>query len=204
MLIEKSIDEFIDEVATEEPTPGGGSVAALSGALGVALSCMVCKLTIGKKKYEEVWEEMRKILDELVPIGERLKKLIDEDTEAYKKVISAYSMPKNNMDREEAIQSALVSATKVPFEVIWQCYRALQLVDIVAEKGNVNSITDAGTSCIMLFSAIRSAASVVKINLSSIKDETFIAKEKEEMEKIFEEAKKLEEKILSNVEKRMK
>ena len=162
MLTEKTVSKFLDELASNAPAPGGGSVAALSGALGSALTSMVCRLTIGKKKYLEVESEMKAILQKSETMRAKFTALIDKDTEAFNKVIEAYGLPKDS-DAQKALRSAAIQeATKeaalVPLEVMKHVIDALALANVVAEKGNINSISDAGVSAHMLHAAAESAA----------------------------------------------
>ena len=184
MLTEKTISKFLDELASNSPTPGGGSVAALSGALGSALISMVCNLTIGKKKYLTVEDEMRHILEQ----SERLRKTftasIVQDTDAFNKVMEAYGLPKETEDqkalRSAAIQGATKEAALVPLQVMNHVIDALALAKIAAEKGNISCISDAGASAAMLHAAAESAALNVQINLKSIKDTDFVGWKSEE------------------------
>lgn len=178
MLTSLRITEFLDELASSSPAPGGGSVAALSGALGVALTSMVCNLTVGKKKYTAVEQEMKTILARAEELRKTLTDLIVRDTEAFNKVIEAFSLPKETDDqkalRSAAIQESTKEATLVPLRVMKLTVDGLALAKTVAEKGNVNSISDAGVSALMLYAAAEGAALNVQINLSGINDAEFV------------------------------
>lgn len=177
-LVEMKISEFIEELSSDSPAPGGGSVAALSGALSAALSSMVCNLTIGKEKYKDVEYDMENILERLQNIRKRLLEIIDEDTEAFNQVMDAFKLPKNTEEekkvRKEKIQEALKKAALVPLETARLCAEIIEISKEVAEKGNKNSITDAGVSMIMADAGLKSAILNVKINLKSIEDEKFV------------------------------
>ncbi len=177
-LVEMKISEFIEELSSDSPAPGGGSVAALSGALSAALSSMVCNLTIGKEKYKDVEYDMENILERLQNIKKRLLEIIDEDTEAFNQVMDAFKLPKNTEEekkvRKEKIQEALKKAAHVPLETARLCAEIIEISKEVAEKGNKNSITDAGVSMIMADAGLKSAILNVKINLKSIEDEKFV------------------------------
>ena len=177
-LIEMKLKDFIDELSSDSPAPGGGSVAALAGALSSALSSMVCNLTIGKEKYKDVEYDMEKILDRVEDIRERFMELIDRDTEAFNKVMDAFKLPKNTEEekkiRKEKIQDALKGAALVPLETARMCAEMIELCKEIAEKGNKNSITDVGVAAIMAKAGLESAILNVKINLKSINDENFI------------------------------
>jgi len=177
-LIEMKLKDFIDELSSDSPAPGGGSVAALAGALSSALSSMVCNLTIGKEKYKDVEYDMENLLERLQDIKKRLLDLIDEDTRAFNRVMEAFKLPKNTEEekkiRKEKIQEALKKAALVPLETARLCAEIIEISKEVAEKGNKNSITDAGVSMIMADAGLKSAILNVKINLKSIEDEKFV------------------------------
>lgn len=179
MLALKTVSEFIDNVASDSPAPGGGSVSALAGALGAALTAMVCHLTIGKKKYEDVQTEMIGLLGQADELKARLIILMDQDTEAFNRVMEAFGMPRSTDAEKEkrstAIQEATKQATLVPLEVMKLAERALTLAKSAAEKGNVNSISDAGVAGVMLKAACEGAALNVRINLATLKDGRFVS-----------------------------
>ena len=185
MLTQKSITAFLNELASNSPAPGGGSVAALAGALGAALTSMVCHLTIGKKKYAAVEQEMNSVLLKSEELRATFAALIDQDTEAFNKVMEAYSLPKETDDqkalRTAAIQVATKEATMIPLRVMRHIIDALALTKIAAEKGNTNSVSDAGVSALMLRAAAESAAYNVEINLKSITDTEFVGWTAEEL-----------------------
>lgn len=184
MLTSRTLMQFLDELASNSPAPGGGSVAALAGAIGSALTSMVCNLTIGKKKYADVQEEIQSVLGQSEKLRQELTELIDKDTEAFNSVMAAFAMPKNTEDeqrqRDSAIQEATKRATLVPLSVMGLCARALALTKIVAEKGNKKSASDAGVAALMLQSACGGAALNVRINLASLNDEPFVRQTTEE------------------------
>lgn len=193
-LVSKKVDSFLTDLASDSPAPGGGSVAALSGALGASLTSMVCNLTIGKDKYSEVQNEIKKTLNQTKKLRKKLTKLIDEDTEAFNKVMKAFKMPKDGDEqkkkRSKAIQEGYKTAANVPLETANICIQGLNFAKIVAEKGNKNSITDAAVSALMLKAGFESAVLNVKINLGSIKDEKYvsnISNQIQEMEKYSKE-----------------
>jgi len=185
MLTDRTISKFLDELASNSPAPGGGSVAALAGSLGSALTSMVCNLTIGKKKYVEVDREMRTVLTASESLRETFRGLIEKDTEAFSKVMEAYSLPKDTDDqkalRSTAIQQAMKEATLVPLEVMKHVIDAVALAKTVASKGNANSISDAGVSALMLRAALEGAAMNVEINLKGIDDSEFTGWKSEEV-----------------------
>jgi len=177
MLIEETLAGFLDEVASDSPAPGGGSVSALSGALGAALGAMVCRLTVGKKKYADVKEEMQEVMAELDDSKKKLMLLIDMDTDAFNKLMMAFKLPKASDDEKAARKRAIQEATKVAIDVPMKtckiCLKVVELCKPVAEKGNVNSVTDAGCAVLLARSGFNGAAMNVRINLGSMKDEGF-------------------------------
>lgn len=184
-VIEQTVASFLSDLASSSPAPGGGSVAALAGAIGSALTAMVCNLTIGKKKYQAVESEMRKILKQAEELRRTFGELADEDTRAFNKVMEAYALPKETDDqkalRSAAIQEATKEAALVPLRVMKHVIDAFALARIVAEKGNINSISDAGVSALMLHAAAEGAAMNVRINLSNIADAEFVGWHSEEV-----------------------
>jgi len=206
-LVDMNILEFLDELGSKSPAPGGGSVAALSGALAAALGEMVCNLTIGKEKYADVEDEIKSILKDCKKIREELIELIDKDTQAFNEVMNAFKLPKENEEqieiRRKAIQEAFKNAALVPLKTAKKSFEVLKLAKIIAEKGNKNSITDSGVSALLACSAVRAAIYNVRINLGSIKNEHFVndlnsqIKELEkESETLYRETKEIVEKYL--------
>ena len=185
MLTTMSLKNFLDELASRSPAPGGGSVAALSGALGAALAAMVCHLTIGKKKYAEHDDETKIVLAKAEEARAYFTALIDRDTIAFNKVMEAYALPKDTDDqralRSAAVQEATKEAALVPLEVMHHVIDTLALTRVVAEKGNVNSVSDAGVSALMLGAACESAALNVQVNLKDITDGEFVGWRSEEV-----------------------
>ena len=177
-LVSMKIGGFLSELASDSPAPGGGSVAALAGSLGAALSSMVCNLTIGKEKYADVQLEIKDTLKKSEQLRKELIKLIDEDTEAFNDVMKAFKMPKETEEqkekRKQAIQKGYKTAAKVPLETAKTCEKILDIAMVVAEKGNKNSITDAAVSALMAQAGVKSAILNIKINLGSIKDDEFV------------------------------
>ena len=203
----KSLQTLLDELASAEPGPGGGTVAALSGALGASLVAMVCHLTIGKKGYENVSTEMQTILPRAEALRRKLTDLMQADTDAYRWVMNAYRLPKNTDDekaaRIHAIQAALQYASDVPLHVAELCAQVLELARVVAEKGNKNAASDGGVGALIVEAGLRGAAFNVTINLGSIADETFVQDHRARVGKLLAEAERAEREILSIVEKRV-
>jgi glutamate formiminotransferase/formiminotetrahydrofolate cyclodeaminase len=204
-LASMNVNSFLSELASSSPAPGGGSVAALAGSLGAALSSMVCSLTLGKDKYVDVQDEIKDVLRKSEKSRKDLIKLIDEDTQAFNDVIKAFKMPKETIEQKEkrsqAIQQGYKTAAKIPLETAKKCEEILDLAIIVAKKGNQNSITDAAVSALMAHAGLKSALLNVKINLGSIKDEDFVENTTIRIDKLQKNADEKTNKILKIVEK---
>ncbi|MCF6464445.1 formimidoyltetrahydrofolate cyclodeaminase [Clostridium sp. Cult2] len=211
MLMDESIGDYIDKVASKEPTPGGGSVAALAGSLGSALTAMVGYLTIGRKMYEEldekIKEEMRQNFEELKKSIEKLNHIVDEDTKAFDKVMEAFKLPKETdeekKNRFEAIQEGYKIALEVPLRCAEECFKVLKIQKVFADYGNVNAITDVGVGALLAATGLEGALLNVKINLLSIKDEEFKNKMEEKVDNLLKEGIELKEKLLKIVYERL-
>jgi formiminotetrahydrofolate cyclodeaminase len=204
MPTRKTLSGFLDELASPSPAPGGGSVAALAGALGAALTAMVCQLTIGKKKYADVEENMKRILQQAELLRGQFTQLIDKDTEAFQKVMEAFGLPKDTDPqkalRAAAIREATKEATLVPLEVMKHCIDALALAQEVASSGNINAASDAGVSALMLHAGCAAAALNVRINLNALDDPEFVGWKMEELESILNTSSMMLEEIQSVVD----
>ena len=170
----QSVSGFVASVASSDPVPGGGSVAAHAGALAAALAQMVAGLTVGKKKYASVDAEMKNAALAAVSLGNRLAALVQQDADAYAKVSSAYKLPKEPADaaarRAETITAALLEAASVPLETARCCVEVARLAAVVAEKGNTNAITDAGVAALLAEAGCRGAAYNVRVNVQALDD----------------------------------
>ena len=192
MIKDDSIQKYLDELAGSSSTPGGGSAAAVMGAIGAALVSMVCHLTIGKKNYAEVEAEMREVLGQSENLRHRLTGMINDDVAAFNQVMAAYGMPKNSDEektrRTASIQEALKRATQVPLNCAKICFEVMELAKRAAEKGNVNVVSDAGVAVLAACAALKSAALNVYVNTAAIKDETFNAQKLTELDKVLADA----------------
>ncbi|QCX33712.1 cyclodeaminase/cyclohydrolase family protein [Caloramator sp. E03] len=203
MLAQKSIAEFLNETASSSPVPGGGSIAALSGAIAAALTEMVANLTVGKKGYENVQEDMPSIIKITEEYRHSFIRDIDEDAESFNKFMIALKMPKSSEEeikiRKEAIEKASKEAALVPLKVAKDALKLMDTVEEIVIKGNKNAITDGAVAAMMARTAVLSALYNVKINLLSIKDEMFVHKISKEVEEIEGKALEREKEILSKV-----
>ncbi|BBL72007.1 methenyltetrahydrofolate cyclohydrolase [Methylogaea oryzae] len=188
MIKDKPVQTFLDELASKSSTPGGGSAAAVMGAMGAALVSMVCNLTIGKKGYEAVDADMRALLQRTEALRAKLADMVRADVEVFDKVMAAYGLPKDSDEqkaaRSAAIQAALKQATDVPMECARACAEAIALSRIAAEQGNRNVVTDAGVAVMAAYAALKSAALNVYINTGTIRDKDFVEQRVAELEAI--------------------
>ena len=189
-LTDKPVTNFLDELASNAPAPGGGSVASLSGALGAALISMVCNLTLGKKGYDEVQDDMQELVAKSESLRQELTDLLEEDVKAYTAYSIAAKMPRTTDEqktiRMEAMQSALKGATEVPLRIAGAAVRVMDLCMPAAQKGNKWAVSDAGVAVLMAEAALRSAALNVLINLGTVKDQAFVETKRAELDYLLE------------------
>lgn len=201
LFIEKSLKDYVAEVASGAPVPGGGSVAALAGSLGAALTSMVGNLTIGRKGYIELDDEIKKEMDDsfekIQKSIEVLNGIVDEDSKAFDKVMEAFKMPKGTEEekakRSEAIQEGYKVALQVPLRCAEECLNVLRLQKVFAEYGNKNAISDVGVGALLAAAALESALLNVRINLNGIKDVEFKKKIEEKIDNLMNEGMKLKD-----------
>lgn len=190
LLTDKPVSQFLDALASSAPAPGGGSVAALSGALGAALLSMVCNLTVGKKKYANVEQDIKAILEKSESLRHKLADLLQADVQAYTAVSQAMKMPRATEEekaaRAETLQKALKGATKVPLQIAEACVEVIALCQPAAEKGNKNAVSDAGVAILMAEAGLRSAALNILINLGWIEDQRFTAEKQRQLDVLLE------------------
>lgn len=205
MLVDKNIKDFILATASDNPAPGGGSVAALCGALGAALGTMVCNLTIGREKYQSVESEFNEIKPQLEQNVSKLTSLIDDDTNAFNDVMSAFKLPKDTDEqkakRSEAIQKGYKKAISVPLETAQTALQTLSFMELIVTKGNPNAVTDGAVGALASETAIKGALLNVKINLTAVKDQTYISDTKKTITDIEEKMNNYLQKVLSIVDK---
>lgn len=186
MIKDSSVDKFLDDLASSAPTPGGGSAAAIMGGMGAALVSMVCNLTIGKKNYAEVEEEMKTLLAQAESLRGHLTDMVKHDVDAFDGLMAAYGLPKDTDEqkaaRSQAIQDSLKAATDAPLACARACAEVIALSLTAAEKGNRNVVSDAGVAALAAQAALRSAALNVDINVPSIKDADFAASRRAEID----------------------
>ena len=207
MLLEKSVEEFVASVASKDPAPGGGSVAALSSSLGSALTAMVGNLTIGRKAYLKLSEEQQRELDrnfqKVQELIDRMNQLTEEDTTAFNGVMKAFKMPKvteqEKKIRKMAIEEATKEALEVPLTVGKESLEILKLQQAFADNGNPNAITDVGVGALLAYAGLEGALFNVLINLQGLSDEAYIADVKKQCKELTEEGNRLKEATLATV-----
>lgn len=203
MLAEKKLEEFIALLASDAPAPGGGGVAALSGAMGAGLISMVCNLTIGKKGYEEFEAELKKALNESQLLHKKLTNLIDEDANAFSSVIAAFKMPKETDEektiRSAAVQTAYKKAADIPYKIATTCLEVLELGQNVMDISNTNVISDVGIAAISGYAGLEGGVMNVNVNLPSIKDETYVKEREQQLQDMLSRGKSLRDSICQRV-----
>jgi glutamate formiminotransferase/formiminotetrahydrofolate cyclodeaminase len=203
-LIRMNLRSFADETASESPAPGGGSISAYVGSLGVSLGVMVANLSAGKRG----WEEQLPVFSEAAEQGQQLKDtlllLVDEDTNAFNKIMNAFGLPKNTEEekntRSQAIEDATKYACEIPFKVMETAFAALAMLELMIEKGNKNSITDAGVGVLCVKTAVRGAYFNVLVNAQGIKDRSFADAIKSKAKEVLNQTNLTADKLVEKVE----
>ena len=207
-LVELLTQEFVEKVASEAPAPGGGSVSALAGALAAALCAMVARLTLGKEKYRDTWQEMEQVRDSADALMRRLLELVDEDTAAYNQVLSALKLPRDTeaqrSARQAAIRSAAQKATAVPMDTLRNVTGLLDLAEAAVEKGNPNCLSDAGVAAHLIRAAASGAAYNVRINLSGLDDQAIATQMKLETTELLSRVMSAVAKLQETLNKRLR
>lgn len=199
-LTDLTVKGLLDVTAGKDPVPGGGSISALSGSIAAALTEMVAGLTIGRKKYAEVEEQMKQLVERVYEIRQQLILDVDRDSEAYNVVFAAFQMPKETDEQKAArsaqIQEATKIAANVPMEVARRVYSLLSDIEEVVSNGNQNAVTDGCVAMMSARNAIIGALFNVRINLTSIKDEQFVADMTAEADRLEREVIEREAKVI--------
>lgn len=204
MLSNLTVKSFLEKTAAGTPVPGGGSVAALGGALAAGLLEMVAGLTVGRAGFEPVELEMRALIKRAAGLRHALTDAIDRDAEAYDSVMSAYRLPKNSaaekLRRQAAVQAALKQAARVPLEVAKDALAILGFVETAVKKGNPNAVTDGAVGALLARTAALAALYNVKTNLLLIKDRAFVEKLSSEAAQLETQVNNLERRVLKAVD----
>ena len=207
MIKERPVEAFLDELASKASTPGGGSAAAIMGAMAAALVSMVANLTVGKLKYEAVDAEMQTMLSNSERLRLEMTDMIKADVDVFDHVMAAYALPKESDAektlRSQTIQSALKAASDVPLACAKLCAEVIGLCKPMAEKGNANVISDAGVAVLTANAALRSAALNVYINIGAIKDEEFVNDRRQQLEALLAGSAELTEDVYELVKSKL-
>lgn len=202
-----TLEAFVLKLAGGSATPGGGSAAALAGALGASLCAMTARLTVGREKFKDVWKEMERVQKEAAALATRLLDLVGEDARAYETVMAAFKMPEQDEARKtaraEAIQEAMKGAARVPFETLQLVTQAADLAAAALEKGNPNCLSDAGVAGQLLRAAAEGAGYNVRINLAFVKDRTLAARLEKETETMLEKVRSAADKLEKKMKQRL-
>ena len=208
MLTDLTVKDFLNKVAGSDPVPGGGSIAALNGALASALAAMVANLTIGKKKYAEVQDLMQAVAGEAESLMADFIADVDRDSEAYNRVFACFKMPKETDEekaaRSAAIQEATKYAAEVPLEVARRAYALMPRIAEVARRGNQNAVTDACVAMLSARNAVLAALLNVRINLSSLKDQELVASLQAEADELEHQAIVREQELLQQINQELR
>ena len=198
-----TVEGFINETASSSPAPGGGSIAALNAASSAALIAMVAQLTLGKEKYAASQEEMKEVAEKAGALKDQFLAFIDEDSNAFNKIMAAFKMPKDTDEAKKARSAAIQDATKgaalVPFKVGQKANELFALAEAVILRGNPNAVTDGAVAAMNARAAVRGAFLNVKINLGSIKDALFVEDLKKRMAEIEADVDAREQALLGKV-----
>jgi formiminotetrahydrofolate cyclodeaminase len=199
-LDQLSVRDFVKELSSGNPTPGGGSVAALCGALGAALSSMVANLTVEREKYKQTWKSMEEVRETAEDLSERFLGLMQEDSDTYHKVMAAFELPRETEEqkalRQAAIEEAMKKAAAVPLETLRASEKLIRAARDAVRGGNPNAITDAAAAVQLANTTAVVASYNVQINISRIKDQAFV----ERCEKEVTEILKRQEVLISDVD----
>lgn len=201
--MEKELEGFLRTLASSAPVPEGGGAAALAGALGIALGNMVGNLTLGKKKYAAVQEDILALNTEAEELRRDFIALIEEDALAFEPLSRAYGIAKDDPAREEILETALKRAAGPPLKIMEKCARALELIAEYGEKGSALAVSDAGCAAALTLAAMKSAALNVRINTGSMTDGTAAGEMNARADKLLMEYGKIAEEIYENVSRRL-
>lgn len=205
MLMQNSCQDFLTKLASKQAVPGGGGAAALAGSLGAALASMVCNLTIGKKKYQDVQEDIALLLTQTEALRSKLAFLAEEDARVFEDFMQVYKLP-NETDEQKKLRADLfsaraIAAADVPWQIAELCREVLKLCVQIAQIGNKQVISDAAVAALLARAALRSACYNVLVNMPNITDAEYVKKHTVAIDNIKQDAFLLEEQVLEYTEK---
>jgi glutamate formiminotransferase/formiminotetrahydrofolate cyclodeaminase len=207
-LVDMNLTAFANETASESPAPGGGSISAYVGALGVSLGTMVANLSSHKRGWDDRWEEFSDVAERGQKLKDTLLNLVDEDTRAFNRIMEAFGLPKKTDEekkiRTKAIQEASKYAMEIPFKVMETSYRSVEIMRAMAENGNPNSVSDAGVGALCALTAVEGAFLNVKINASGIHDKQFTQELISKGEEILQKTRACRDAIMETVEQKIR
>jgi formiminotetrahydrofolate cyclodeaminase len=199
----KTFQDYLKELSSDSPAPGGGNAAAITGALGASLAAMVCNLTIGKKKYSDVENEMTDLKQKFLEYQRKFIELSLKDNDAFNKVMNTMKVPKDTEEHKELrlqnIEKATYGAIEIPADVMKSCADILPLIKIIIEKGNKNSLSDAGVAVSLIGSSARSAYLNVLINCGSLKNQTIAGEIKKQADVLIDDITTFSEVLIRQV-----
>ena len=202
-LVKMGVTEFVDELASDSPAPGGGSVSALASAMSAGLTNMVGVLTFNKKGYKDHWEEVEEIANEAQALKDKFLHLVDEDTESFNQVLAAMRLPKKTEEqieiRDSAIQEATIHSADIPLQVMKHSLKSMELATRMAEIGNQNSLSDAGVAILQAKAGLEGAAMNVLINIPGIEDKSIVADFEKQVADLRSAAEKLAKETLDEI-----
>ena len=206
-LFSMSLRDVLKVSASSEPTPGGGSIAAITAAFAASMVAMVANLTIGKKKYRDVEAQVTSLRDRALCLMNRAEELVDADMAQFRRFMDCYKMPASTDQererREHLIQEALKGATDTPLEIARTCLEVLKMADEIAPIGNAMAVSDAGVACYLADAALRAALLNVDINLPQLKDESYVMSARISKEGLLNQATELKEHALKVISARI-
>jgi len=202
-MLDKSCKDFNEVLASKAPVPGGGGAAAMGGAIGMALSNMVGNLTVGKKKYADVEDEVKELLEKGSKVIAELEALVDKDAEVFEPLSKAYGLPRSTPEeikfKEETLENCCKTACSVPMEIMRKAYEGIKIHERMGRIGTMLAISDVACGVAFMKAALISGKLNVIININSIKDPDFIKATKEEMDKLMEEGTRIADETLELV-----
>ncbi|MBS4032447.1 MAG: cyclodeaminase/cyclohydrolase family protein [Clostridiales bacterium] len=207
-MTEKSCADFLDVLASKAPVPGGGGAAAMGGAIGMALSNMVGNLTVGKKKYADVEDEVKELVEKGSAVISELKILVDRDAEVFEPLSKAYGLPKDTPEQIEFKAKTMEECSKVacsvPIEIMRKSYEGIKIHERMGQIGTLIAISDVGCGVAFLKAALISGYLNVIININTIKDQAYVSEVSEEMNRLLEDGSKIADETLELVTAKIK